>query len=380
MNKYLFIIIILLYISNILAQEFIRGGEISFAIKNNVNNSLVEIEMVRESNLCWLAVQPCEDNIHDLTTLYDGGSYSTTSNNIILDFYACWGDYPPSVEEWTFGLGWYSFTAKVDGIFKDLFYIDYRTSDLCENFNLPGKPGDIGIDFDVSTGKFYYRDSQIPFPDETSIWEEKNWIKQIREELEPLSPENFQLTSSEGHPYLSWSPSANPEDWWTGYTIYRSVVPNGNNPGVFTKIETVCMNCTNYIDLDLAVNGPMTAYYKVAANNGTRESEFTEALGISVGLYKDGVNNNNFSNTLYQNYPNPFNPTTLIEFSLQKGEFVNVSLYNTTGIKVAELLNNYMIKGKHKIEFNGDNLPSGVYFYIMKAGNFVDTKKLILLK
>ena len=137
---------------------------------------------------------------------------------------------------------------------------------------------------------------------------------------------------------------------------------------------------TSYIDLDFAVHGPMTAYYKVVAINGGRESEFTETLDISVGLYKTGIDNKLFSYKLLQNYPNPFNPSTSIEFSIKNDAFVSLKVYDLLGRKVATIVNEFLNSGTYKIHFDGSNLESGIYFYEISAGDFRDMKKFILIK
>lgn len=83
---------------------------------------------------------------------------------------------------------------------------------------------------------------------------------------------------------------------------------------------------------------------------------------------------------LKQNYPNPFNPTTNLEFDLPKAENVKIVLYNAMGQEVRTLLNEYKSAGSYKIDFNASSLASGPYFYRIYAGNFVDTKKMILVK
>jgi Secretion system C-terminal sorting domain/Beta-propeller repeat len=83
---------------------------------------------------------------------------------------------------------------------------------------------------------------------------------------------------------------------------------------------------------------------------------------------------------LGQNYPNPFNPTTQVEYSIPKEGFVNLTVYNTLGQQVANLVNRNMKAGEYHITFDASNLASGVYFYRLKAGSFIQTKKMILLK
>ena len=83
---------------------------------------------------------------------------------------------------------------------------------------------------------------------------------------------------------------------------------------------------------------------------------------------------------LKQNYPNPFNPTTTIRFSIPQAGNVNLSIYNILGEKVAVLTNGYKQAGNYEVTFNAGSLSSGIYFYRLKAGNFMQIKKMILTK
>ncbi|MCW8813406.1 MAG: T9SS type A sorting domain-containing protein, partial [Chlorobium sp.] len=83
---------------------------------------------------------------------------------------------------------------------------------------------------------------------------------------------------------------------------------------------------------------------------------------------------------LEQNYPNPFNPTTTIGFGLQNKSDVKITILNAIGEEVAVLLNEEREAGFHQVEFNAVSLPSGAYFYQLRAGEFIQTKKMILLK
>jgi photosystem II stability/assembly factor-like uncharacterized protein len=90
---------------------------------------------------------------------------------------------------------------------------------------------------------------------------------------------------------------------------------------------------------------------------------------------------------LTQNYPNPFNPSTIIKFnipSVEKGYIpslhVTLKVYDVLGNEVATLINKQKPAGTYEVEFNGTGLPSGIYFYQLKAGSFVKTKKMVLMK
>jgi hypothetical protein len=88
---------------------------------------------------------------------------------------------------------------------------------------------------------------------------------------------------------------------------------------------------------------------------------------------------------LHANYPNPFNPSTTISFNNAAAGNVKIDIYNIKGQKVKSLVNDYFSSGLHKVEWNGTDeqqkqVGSGVYFYKMKAENFSDTRKMILMK
>ncbi len=86
------------------------------------------------------------------------------------------------------------------------------------------------------------------------------------------------------------------------------------------------------------------------------------------------------SYSLSQNYPNPFNPSTTIDFDLPHAGFVSLSIFDINGNKIKTLISGIKSAGKHSITFNAVNLASGIYFYTLRSGNFLQTKKMILLK
>jgi hypothetical protein len=84
--------------------------------------------------------------------------------------------------------------------------------------------------------------------------------------------------------------------------------------------------------------------------------------------------------SLAQNYPNPFNPSTTINFSIPVNEVVNLTVFNALGEQVTVLMNKELTAGQYTVNFNASGLASGVYILRMKAGNFVEMKKMNLLK
>jgi hypothetical protein len=83
---------------------------------------------------------------------------------------------------------------------------------------------------------------------------------------------------------------------------------------------------------------------------------------------------------LEQNYPNPFNPSTTIRYALRQRAHVTLSVFNTLGQQVATLVNDVQEAGYHDIRFDATGLASGVYFYRLQAGTYVETKKLLLVR
>ena len=89
--------------------------------------------------------------------------------------------------------------------------------------------------------------------------------------------------------------------------------------------------------------------------------------------------------TLYQNYPNPFNPSTSIAFTLKNTDRVKLAVYNVKGQKVVDLADNVLEQGNHTItwngkDMNGKNVGSGIYYYQIKAGQYTETRKMLLMK
>ena len=82
----------------------------------------------------------------------------------------------------------------------------------------------------------------------------------------------------------------------------------------------------------------------------------------------------------YQNYPNPFNPVSHLEFGISDLGFVSLKVYDVLGREIKTLVNEIKPAGTYKIEFDGSNFASGVYFYRLEAGGFVQTKRMVLIK
>lgn len=112
---------------------------------------------------------------------------------------------------------------------------------------------------------------------------------------------------------------------------------------------------------------------------GSNQSVWKRPVCELIGLQQisEEIPNDYF---MSQNYPNPFNPNSKISFKIKKSGPVKLSLFDITGKEVQVIINSELKPGIYEIDINSENLSSGVYFYMLKAVNFSDTKKLIILK
>jgi hypothetical protein len=117
-------------------------------------------------------------------------------------------------------------------------------------------------------------------------------------------------------------------------------------------------------------------------HNAVGSPDFVSVMGNGnpTGIDDELLNTIPTKYVVYQNYPNPFNPSTSIIFGLPETSDVRLTLFNFLGEQVANLFEGYKNAGHHQLEFNASRLPSGIYFYRLQAGEFVETKKMLLMK
>ncbi|MCU0343792.1 MAG: T9SS type A sorting domain-containing protein [Ignavibacterium sp.] len=139
---------------------------------------------------------------------------------------------------------------------------------------------------------------------------------------------------------------------------------------------------------------PITYIDPATPNRCIITFQILNSVGVTLGseMYLDdlqlstdvvSVNDEELSPTTFQlkqNYPNPFNPITTINYSIPNSSFVKLVVYNSIGQEIANLVNETIAAGNHNVEFNASNLTSGIYFYSIQAGDFVQTRKMIFLK
>jgi photosystem II stability/assembly factor-like uncharacterized protein len=102
--------------------------------------------------------------------------------------------------------------------------------------------------------------------------------------------------------------------------------------------------------------------------------------GLIVSVDDNAIEINPDGFSLGQNYPNPFNPSTSIQYAVSSKQFVTLKVYDVLGNEVAILIDEEKSIGNYEVGFNASDLPSGIYFYKLQAGSFVETKKMVLMK
>jgi hypothetical protein len=220
-----------------------------------------------------------------------------------------------------------------------------------------------------------------------------------------LSPENL----NPGNPtYLNMQVTTNPQFSIEDNIIHYVLHPHiGFNPGIAkSMIMSFTDNHWSYLDYfdipqetKVATFGAgFTIIYggfkKRIANQKIliygNWADPIAASELTTGVKIDQKLNRNSDLQLFQNHPNPFNPFTKIIYTVPKESYISIKVYNALGQEVAELVSESKPVGKYEIEFsakggsasggNAWNLPSGIYFYRLKAGSFVETKKMVLLR
>ncbi len=121
-------------------------------------------------------------------------------------------------------------------------------------------------------------------------------------------------------------------------------------------------------------------YVRAEISNSLGKRGWIQPMMVNVSSNNEKNESSLLDYNLYYNYPNPFNPNTTIKYSIPELAKVKLTLTNLLGEEVSTLINEEKNAGNYSVELNVAELPSGVYFYSLQAGNFIDTKKMLILK
>jgi len=151
----------------------------------------------------------------------------------------------------------------------------------------------------------------------------------------------------------------------------------------FNYIESDGIFMLNYAHPYMNYKDSTRYYWRSRTENQIGVSDWSDVWSFSAGHIVGVENDNNSQPTFFslsQNYPNPFNPTTSLQYTVGSLQFVTIKVYDLLGREIATLINEEKPVGEYEVEFDGTGLPSGIYFYRIKAGSFINTKKMVLLR
>ena len=191
--------------------------------------------------------------------------------------------------------------------------------------------------------------------------------------LDPTEPQGLMAVQSGLSVILQWL-SAEDEDF-SYHNVYRNDLDSSDPAMVFTTSDSF------YVDLDM-VDGSWE-YWITSVDSAGNESDASEPVSVVLASEQEAAIPTVYA--LHKNYPNPFNPTTQIRYDLVKSEFVSIIIYDVMGRKIKSLININQDAGYRSIYWNATNdlgqpVSAGMYIYTIQAGEFRQTKKMVLLK
>jgi hypothetical protein len=220
-----------------------------------------------------------------------------------------------------------------------------------------------------------FRDLNFPISDET--------FDDLYNSPLPIQLVNFTASASEHTVCLEWRTETETNNY--GFEAYRRYLGGKSIPAAsasgspdtsWTKVGFVSGHGTTLQPHSYSlVDAPTKAgyyEYQLKQIDLDGESAIFGTVEVEVGLPR--------TTTLYQNYPNPFNPTTTIGYALPKQSYVTLRVYDMLGRVVQTLADGPQDAGLYEVQLNASRLASGVYFYRLQAGNFNQTRKLLLLR
>jgi hypothetical protein len=188
----------------------------------------------------------------------------------------------------------------------------------------------------------------------------------------PVELTSFTANATVGKVTLNWRTATEINN--RGFEIQRKVDDNGWSVIAFRNGAgtTTIANNYSYVDNVSELSANKISYR-------LKQVDFDGNVQLSSVVLVDNPIPVKYG--VSQNFPNPFNPSTLIQYQVPENVFVTLKVYNSLGQEAAVLVNGMVNAGTHEVHFNASNLPSGIYYYVIKAGEkLFQTKKMMLLK
>lgn len=181
-----------------------------------------------------------------------------------------------------------------------------------------------------------------------------------------LTSFNAQVLNNGVH--LSWTTASELNN--AGFEVQRATTQGEWTAIGFVSGAGTTTEAQSYTFLDAQANGRVR--YRLKQIDFDGQFEYSNVIEVNVEMPKQYA--------LEQNYPNPFNPTTTIAYQLPAASNVSLKVFDMLGKEVATLVNGRQEAGAYTVNFNANQLSSGIYFYRLQAGNFLQTRKMMLLK
>jgi predicted outer membrane repeat protein len=189
----------------------------------------------------------------------------------------------------------------------------------------------------------------------------------------PVELTAFTATQEGNRVILHWSTASEVNN--AGFEVQRRAVEKNDAQKEwqilgFVRGKGTTNEAQSYMFLDRTATGKVQYRLKQLDFDGT--AEYSPTIEVDAGMPR--------AFELWQNYPNPFNPMTIISYQLPVASQVSLKVFDVLGREVATLVERQQEAGRYQVPFNAANMTSGVYFYTLRAGNFLQTRKMLLVK
>ena len=313
------------------------------------------------------------------------------------------------------GINWKFQISGTSNILRSVFFLNSLTGWVVGDGSTVLKTTDGGNDWIFQTGVTINKLNSVYFINENTGWISgagaiykttdggNNWILLNSSTRDLMSiffiDENTGWTTGSVYTILK---STDGGASWTNLLLNHPINNGDSPPAIFTSVYFINANTGWYtsshsfggtvykslnggsnwgIDFPTTSNEKLYAINFSSANYGWAVGEAGTVISTS-GRSITSISNNNLTDkySLSQNYPNPFNPVTIVKFQIKDSRFVTLKIYDITGKEVEILVNEKKSPGVYAVTFDGGKLSSGVYFYKLIAGDFSETKRMIMIK